>query len=174
MESKIWKIDTTHSNIGFKIKHMMFTNVKGNFNSYSASVEMPESNFEKAKLTFEADASSINTNNADRDNHLKSADFFDAEQFPTVKFESTNISKKSDNGYAVTGNLTMHGVTQPVTLNAEYSGLMKDPWGNTKLALSLEGKVNRKDWGLNWNSALESGGVLVSENVNFDIETQFS
>jgi polyisoprenoid-binding protein YceI len=174
MESKIWKIDTTHSNIGFKIKHMMFTNVKGNFNSYSASVEMPESNFEKAKLTFEADASSINTNNADRDNHLKSADFFDAEQFPTVKFESTNISKKSDNGYAVTGNLTMHGVTQPVTLNAEYSGLMKDPWGNTKLALSLEGKVNRKEWGLNWNSALESGGVLVSENVNFDIETQFS
>lgn len=174
MESKIWKIDTTHSNIGFKIKHMMFTNVKGNFNSYSASVEMPESNFEKAKLTFEADTSSINTNNADRDNHLKSADFFDAEQFPTVKFESTNIAKKSDNEYAVTGNLTMHGVTQPVTLNAEYSGLMKDPWGNTKLALSLEGKVNRKDWGLNWNSALESGGVLVSENVNFDIETQFS
>lgn len=174
MESKIWKIDTTHSNIGFKIKHMMFTNVKGNFNSYSASVEMPESNFEKAKLTFEADASSINTNNADRDNHLKSVDFFDAEQFPTVKFESTNIAKKSDNGYAITGNLTMHGVTQPITLNAEYSGLMKDPWGNTKLALSLEGKVNRKDWGLNWNSALESGGVLVSENVNFDIETQFS
>lgn len=152
----------------------MFTNVKGDFKSYSASVEMPEDNFEEAKLQFEAEASSINTNNNDRDNHLKSADFFDAEQFPTVKFESTNIAKKSDNQYTVNGNLTMHGVTQPVTLNAEYNGLMKDPWGNTKFALSIEGKLNRKDWELNWNSALESGGVLVSENVTLEIESQFA
>lgn len=174
MESKIWKIDTTHSHIGFKIKHMMFTNVKGNFGQYSASLEMAGEDFEKAKLQFEAEASSVNTNNADRDNHLRSADFFDAEQFPTLKFESTGISKKGGNEYAINGNLTMHGVTQPVTLNAEYSVLPKDPWGVTKIALAIDGKVNRKDWGLNWNSALESGGVLVSENVNLDIETQFA
>lgn len=174
MEAKIWSIDKTHSSIGFKIKHMMFTNVKGNFNDYEATIQMPNENFEESTVNFVAQAASINTNNTDRDNHLKSADFFDVEQYPTLEFTSTKIVKKSQSHYTIEGNLLMHGIENPITLNAEYSGVIVDPWGNSKIALALNGKINRKDWNLNWNSALEAGGVLVGEEVNFDIETQFA
>lgn len=174
METRNWKIDTTHSYIGFKIKHMMFTNLKGNFEDYNATITFPEGEFEKANIQFEAQVTSINTKNKDRDNHLKSADFFDAEQFPLVTFQSTDIEKKTDSLYIVKGNLTMHGVTNSITLEAEYSGELKDPWNNTKIALTLTGNIKRKDWGLNWNSTLETGGVLVSDEVKFEIETQFS
>ncbi|SFJ28171.1 YceI family protein [Myroides guanonis] len=172
MEAKIWKLDTTHSNIGFSIKHMMFTNVKGSFEKYDGSLKMNESDFENAQIEFSAEIASISTNNTDRDAHLRSADFFDAEQFPTLKFKSTSIVKKGDHDYDLTGDLTIHGVTKPVLLKAEFSGLMKDPFGNTKIGLNINGKVNRKDWGLNWNAGLEAGGLLVSEDVKFDIETQ--
>ncbi|MBB1139614.1 YceI family protein [Myroides sp. WP-1] len=173
METKKWTIDTTHSLIGFKIKHMMFTNVRGTFTDYNATLNVVNDNFENSTISFEAQAASIDTNNTDRDNHLRSADFFDVEQFPTVSFSSTNIEKKGETHYSVTGILTMHGVSKEVKLNAEYSGIIIDPWGNAKIALALTGKVNRKDWDLNWNTALEAGGLLVSEEVNFDIETQF-
>jgi len=167
---KKWTIDPTHSEVGFKVKHMMFTNVKGLFNDYSADIDFNE-NLNDANLQFEAKINSIFTNNADRDNHLKSADFFDADQYPTLNFKSTNIQGNGSE-YEITGDLTIKGITKPVTLNAEFSGLMTDPWGNTKVGLNLDGKINRKDFGLTYNSALETGGVLVGEDVKLNAEIQ--
>lgn len=167
---KKWTIDPTHTEVGFKVKHMMFTNVKGMFNDYSASIDFNE-DLKDANLEFEAKVNSIFTNNADRDNHLKSADFFDAEQYPTLNFKSTKIDGDGSD-YEITGDLTIKGVTKPVKLNAEFSGLMTDPWGNTKIGLNLDGKINRKDFGLTYNAALETGGVLVGEDVKLNAEIQ--
>ena len=167
---KKWTIDPTHSEVGFKVKHMMFTNVKGLFNDYSADIDFND-DLKEANLQFEAKINSIFTNNADRDNHLKSADFFDAEQYPTLNFKSTNIQGNGSE-YEITGDLTIKGITKPVTLNAEFSGLMTDPWGNTKVGLNLDGKINRKDFGLTYNAALETGGVLVGEDVKLKAEIQ--
>ena len=167
---KKWTIDPTHSEVGFKVKHMMFTNVKGLFNDYSAEIDFND-DLKEANLQFEAKINSIFTNNTDRDNHLKSADFFDAEQYPTLNFKSTKIEGNGSE-YEITGDLTIKGITKPVTLNAEFSGLMTDPWGNTKVGLNLDGKINRKDFGLTYNAALETGGVLVGEDVKLNEEIQ--
>lgn len=173
MSTTKWALDPTHSEIAFKVKHMMFTNVSGRFDSFEATAETEGDDFETARIRFSGKTSSINTGSDDRDKHLRSADFFDADQFPEITFEANGFTKKSGDQYSLTGDLTLHGVTKPVTLDAEYGGLLQDPWGNTKAAFSITGKVNRKDWGLNWNSALETGGVLVSEEVRFAIELQF-
>ena len=173
MSTKKWLIDPTHSEIGFKVKHMMFTNVSGSFQKYTASIETEGDEFENAKIEFSGDIDSITTGNSDRDTHLLSADFFDAEQFPKITFESTSFKKINPADFELKGNLTLHGVTKPITLETEFSGLMKDPWGNTKAGLILNGKINRKEWNLNWNSALETGGVLVGEEVKLNIELQF-
>jgi polyisoprenoid-binding protein YceI len=173
MSTTKWVIDPTHSEIGFKVKHMMFTNVSGKFSKFDATIEAEDSNLENSKIEFTGAIDSITTGNADRDTHLLSADFFDAPQFPEIKFSATSVTKIKDDEYVLVGDLTLHGITKSVELAAEYGGLMKDPWGNTKMALALEGKINRKDWGLNWNSALETGGVLVSEEVRLNIELQF-
>ena len=171
MATTKWAIDPTHTEIGFKVKHMMFTNVSGKFTTYDATITTEEDNFENATIEFSADINSINTNNADRDNHLKSGDFFDVENHPKLTFKATAFTKKGDD-YELTGDLTLKGITKSVKLETEFSGLMKDPWGNTKVGLNIVGKINRKDWGLNWNSALETGGVLVSEEVKLNIELQ--
>jgi polyisoprenoid-binding protein YceI len=173
MSTTKWVIDPTHSEIGFKVKHMMFTNVSGKFSKFDATIESEDNDFENAKIEFTGAIDSITTGNADRDTHLLSPDFFDAAQFPEIKFSATSFTKINEGEYELVGDLTLHGVTKSVKLAAEYGGLMKDPWGNTKMALALEGKINRKDWGLNWNSALETGGVLVSEEVRLNIELQF-
>lgn len=173
MSTTKWVIDPSHSEIGFKVKHMMFTNVSGKFSKFDATIEVEDSNLENSKIEFTGAIDSITTGNADRDTHLLSADFFDAPQFPEIKFSATSVTKINEGEYVLVGNLTLHGITKSVELAAEYGGLMKDPWGNTKMALALEGKINRKDWGLNWNSALETGGVLVSEEVRLNIELQF-
>lgn len=167
---KKWTIDPTHSEVGFKVKHMMFTNVKGLFNDYSADIDFND-DLKDANLQFEAKINSIFTNNTDRDNHLKSADFFDAEKHPTLNFKSTKIEGNGSE-YEITGDLTIKGITKSVTLNAEFSGLMTDPWGNTKVGLNLDGKINRKDFGLTYNAALETGGVLVGEDVKLNAEIQ--
>lgn len=174
MATTKWAIDPAHSEIGFKVKHMMFTNVSGNFEKFDASIETEGDDFSTAKFDFSGETSSITTGNADRDNHLKSADFFDAEQFSNLTFKSTSFDKISEGEYKLTGDLTLHGITKPVKLDVEFGGLAKDPWGNTKTGLSATGKINRKDWGLNWNSALETGGVLVGEEVKLNIELQFT
>lgn len=172
MATTKWAIDPTHSEIGFKVKHMMFTNVSGNFGTYEATISTEEDDFTKSSIEFSANIDSINTKNSDRDNHLKSADFFDAENHPKLTFVSSSFTKIDKENYELVGELSLHGITKSVKLATEFSGLMKDPWGNTKVGLNIEGKINRKDWGLNWNSALETGGVLVSEEVKLNIELQ--
>lgn len=173
METKVFNIDKSHSTIGFNVKYMMFSKVRGQFDNYEASVEMPNADFTDAKLNLVADAHSINTHNEDRDKHLRSGDFFNAEENNDIKFVSTKITQKGGEKYEVTGDLTINGITKPVTLDAEYSGVMKDPWGNDRISLVINGKVDRYDWGMKYNSALETGGVLVGKEVVFEVETQF-
>lgn len=151
----------------------MFTNVSGKFGIYDATIATEDDNFENAVIEFSADIDSINTNNTDRDNHLKSGDFFDAENHPKLTFKASSFAKDGED-YELTGDLTLRGVTKSVKFPVEFSGLMKDPWGNTKAGLNISGKINRKDWGLNWNSALETGGVLVGEEVKLNIELQLA
>ena len=170
-QKTIWNLDPTHSEITFKVKHLMISNVKGEFKNFSATIEGED--FEKAKIKASIDTSSVDTNNNDRDTHLKSADFFDVENHKEMTFEGTSFKKVDDDEYKLTGILTIKGVSNEVTLDVEFGGMNKDPWGNEKAGFSLEGKINRKEWGLNWNAALESGGVLVSEDVKIQAELQF-
>lgn len=172
MATTKWSIDPTHSEIGFKVKHMMFTNVSGKFDAFEATAETEDENFETAQISFSAAADSVNTGNTDRDNHLKSGDFFDAAQHPKLEFRSTSFKKIDDENYELNGDLSLHGVTKSVKLDVEYGGIGKDPWGNTKAGFTLSGKFNRKDFGLTWNAALEAGGVLVSEEVRIHADVQ--
>ena len=152
---------------------MMFTNVSGKFNSFEATIQNEDNNFETSKINFSADTTSVDTNNADRDSHLKSADFFDVDNFPKLSFVSTDVKKINEGEYKISGDLTIKDVTKSIVLDVEYSGLMTDPWGNTKIGLSLNGKINRKEFGLTWNSTLEAGGVLVGEEIKLVSEIQF-
>ena len=172
MATTKWTIDPTHSEIGFKVKHMMFTNVSGKFEKYDATVTTEGDSFENAEVEFSADVNSINTGNTDRDNHLRSADFFNGETNAKMTFRSTYFKRKDNENYELTGDLTINGITKSVTLSVEVSGKMTDPWGNTKVGFNITGKINRKDWGINWNAALEAGGVLVSDEVRLNIEIQ--
>ena len=162
-----WNLDPTHSEITFKVRHMMISNVKGAFNTFTAEVEAEDDTFKNAKVSATIQTDSIDTNNADRDTHLKSADFFNVEQNPTITFESASLADD------VTGHLTINGVTKPVQLEVEFGGINQDPWGNTKAGFTFEGKIKRSDFGLNWNAALETGGVLVSDEVKIAGELQF-
>ena len=162
-----WNLDTTHSEITFKVRHMMISNVKGAFNTFTAEVEAEDDTFKNAKVSATIQTDSIDTNNADRETHLKSADFFNVEQNPTITFESASLADD------VTGHLTINGVTKPVQLEVEFGGINQDPWGNTKAGFTFEGKIKRSDFGLNWNAALETGGVLVSDEVKISGELQF-
>ncbi|WP_323028475.1 YceI family protein [Gelidibacter japonicus] len=166
-----WVLDPTHSELTFKVRHMMITNVKGEFKNFSVVVDGDD--ILKSSLNVSIDGSSINTNNNDRDNHLKSADFFDVENHKELLFKSTSFKQKDDDEYELKGILTIKGNSKEVALEVEFGGINKDPWGNEKAGFSVEGKINRKDWGLNWNAALETGGVLVSEEVKISGEMQF-
>jgi polyisoprenoid-binding protein YceI len=166
-----WVLDPTHSELAFKVKHMMITNVKGEFKDFS--VEVDGGDIFKSRVHVTIDAASVNTNNGDRDNHLKSADFFDVENHRKLAFKSVSFKKTNDDEYELKGILTIKGVSKEVALEVEFGGIKKDPWGNEKAGLSISGKINRKDWGLNWNAALETGGVLVSEDVKISGEIQF-
>lgn len=169
-----WALDPTHSEIQFKVKHLMITNVTGTFNSFEGTAESEEEDFANAKVSFSADINSLTTNNTDRDNHLKSADFFDAENHPKLTFVAKRMqSVDNDGSYELFGDLTVHGITKEVELSVEFNGIAKDPWGNVKAGFDINGKINRKDFGLNWNVALEAGGVLVSEDVRIHAHVQF-
>ncbi|WGQ07599.1 YceI family protein [Pedobacter gandavensis] len=172
MATTQWSLDPTHSELQFKVKHLMITTVTGSFNSLTASLTSDADDFENAKVTFEAELNSIDTGNTDRDNHLKSADFFDAEQFPKMTFTSSSFEKDGSD-YVLKGDLTVKGVTKPIKLNVEFGGIATDPWGNTKAGFTINGKINRTDFGLTWNAALETGGVMVSEDVRILGELQF-
>ena len=172
MATTQWSLDPTHSELQFKVKHLMITTVTGSFNSLTASLTSDADDFENAKVTFEAELNSIDTGNTDRDNHLKSADFFDAEQFPKMTFTSSSFEKDGSD-YVLKGDLTVKGITKPIKLNVEFGGIATDPWGNTKAGFTISGKINRTDFGLTWNAALETGGVMVSEDVRILGELQF-
>ena len=162
-----WNLDTTHSEITFKVRHMMISNVKGEFKNFNVDLESEDENFKNVKASASIDTSSISTNNTDRDNHLRSAEFFNAEAHPQITFETDSLNEE------VTGNLTINGVTKPVKLDVDFGGISVDPWGQTKAGFSFEGKINRSDFGLNWNAALEAGGVMVSDEVKIAGELQF-
>ena len=165
-----WNIDPSHSTAEFTVRHMMITNVRGRFGKLEGTVEYDPARPELSKFEATIDASSIDTRDEKRDAHLRSADFFDVEKNPTITFKSTQIKKTGD-GFEALGDLTMHGITKQVTLEIEGpTEETKDPWGNTRIGASAHGKINRKDWGLNWNAALEAGGVLVGETVKISLE----
>jgi polyisoprenoid-binding protein YceI len=169
-----WNVDPVHSVAEFKVKHMMISNVKGQFTGVKGVLSLDQSDVTKSHVETSIDAASINTRDAQRDAHLKSADFFDAEKFPALSFKSTNVSRVGEGELAVTGDLTIHGVTRKVTFSVEGpTPPAKDPWGNTRLGLSATTKINRKDFGLTWNSALETGGVLVGDEVTITLDVQF-
>jgi len=172
MATTKWTLDPTHSELQFKVKHLMITTVTGNLKSFSSELTSDGDDFTSAAISFKGDISSIDTGNTDRDNHLKSGDFFDAEKFPSIEFSSTAVEKDGSD-YIVKGDLTIKGITKPVKLTAEFGGIATDPWGNTKAGFTLSGKINRSEFGLTWNAALETGGVMVSEEVRILGELQF-
>ena len=167
-----WILDSTHSELGFKIKHLMITNVSGSFKNFNAEVISEETDFGTAQINLSADMASISTNNDQRDAHLRNSDFFEVEQYPELNFRSTTIEKKDSDTYTLFGELTMKGVTKPVKLNVEYTGLSKDPWGGERAGFVVTGKINRSDWGINFNGVLETGGVMLSEEVRINGEIQ--
>src|SRR5437588_10638334 len=169
-----WKIDPVHSVAEFKVKHMMISNVKGQFTAVTGVATLDEADVAKSRVEASIDAASVNTREAQRDAHLKSADFFDVEKFPTLSFKSTRIKSIGDGELAVTGDLAIHGVTRPVTFNVEGpTSPNKDPWGNTRIGLSATARINRKDFGLTWNAALETGGILVGDEITITLDVQF-
>lgn len=169
-----WKLDPAHSAAEFKVKHMMISNVKGSFSGLSGDLTLHEPDHTLTKVDASIDVASVSTGDAQRDGHLKSADFFDVEKYPTMTFKSTKVVPEGGGDFTVTGDLTVHGVTKSVTFEVEgLSQPAKDPYGNLRVGLSAATKINRKDFGLTWNAALESGGILVGEDIAITLEVQF-
>jgi polyisoprenoid-binding protein YceI len=166
----IWNVDASHSTIGFTARHLMVTKVRGRFSTFSGALTIAANPLESS-LEASVDIASVSTGDAGRDGHLTSPDFFDAAQFPTMTLKSTSIVADGDE-YLLNGDLTIKGVTKPVTFELEFDGVATDPWGNTKAGFSAEAEINRKDWGLEWNVALETGGVLVSEKIKIELDIQ--
>lgn len=169
-----WVIDPSHSKVSFKVKHLMISNVIGHFGQFEGTVLTAGDDFSTAAINFSINTASVSTEIADRDAHLKSPDFFDAEKYPKITFAATGMKDLGDEMYELTGDLTVKDITKSVTLTVEFGGVMTDPWGNVKAGFSLSGKINRKDWGLNWNAALEAGGVLVGEEVKITADIELS
>jgi polyisoprenoid-binding protein YceI len=167
-----WGIDTAHSEIHFKVKHMMVSTVTGAFHRFEGSIESDGDDFDGADIRFSADIDSISTNNEQRDIHLKSDDFFNAAQFPKLIFESTSFTKVAVDNYRLVGNLTIRDITKQVELDAEYNGVAVDPWGNTRAGFEISGKISRKDFNLKWNAVTEAGGVVVSDEVRLAINVE--
>ena len=167
-----WSLDPAHSTLGFRVKHLMISNVSGSFKNFNAEVETDGTDFTTAAIHLKAEIGSIDTNNAQRDGHLRSSDFFEAEKFPEMIFESTKIEKVDEENYHVFGDLTMKGVTRPVKLNVEYSGVTKDPWGGERVGFVITGKINRTEWGINFNAVLETGGLMLAEEIKINSEVQ--
>lgn len=168
-----WSIDPDHSNVGFKVKHLMVSNVKGNFNTFSGTVDINDKDITKSSVNVSIDTNSINTNVQKRDEHLRSADFFDVAKFPTMTFISKKVAKAGKDRLKVTGDLTLHGITKEVVLAVEGpSKESKDPWGNIRRGAAATTTINRKDFGLNWNKALETGGVVVGEEITINLEIE--
>ncbi|MDV6378166.1 YceI family protein [Sporosarcina sp. GW1-11] len=167
-----WNVDAAHTNVGFSVRHMMVSNVKGSFTGIEGSVTGDLENLTEAKIEFKIDVNTINTNNVDRDNHLRSDDFFAVETYPTITFDSTEIVKTGENTYDVTGDLMIKGVTKKTTFKVTRTGSGKNPWGVEVVGFETETKISRKEFGLTWNQALETGGVLVGDDIKITVELQ--
>jgi len=174
MAASTWNLDKSHSGITFSARHMMITNVRGSFNDFDAVVSADASDLTGLEASLTIDVNSIDTKDEGRDGHLKSPDFFNAEQFPQISFKKTELVAKGGEDYALTGDLTIAGVTKSVTLNTEISGPAKDPWGNTKFGVVADGSISRSEFGLSWNAALETGGFLVGDAIKIHIELEFA
>jgi polyisoprenoid-binding protein YceI len=169
-----WKLDPAHSVAEFKVRHMMIANVKGQFTVIAGSLTLDPNEITNSRIEASVDAASINTRDAQRDGHLKSPDFFDVEKYPKLTFQSTRVERRGEGELAVRGNLTIHGVTQEVVFGVEGpTPPHKDPWGNTRIGVSATAKINRKDFGLNWNAALEAGGFLVGDEITITLDVEF-
>jgi len=171
-EKTKWTIDPSHSKIGFKVKHLMISNVMGNFRDFEGQVTTNGNDLSTANISFSLNSASVDTEMADRDTHLKSADFFDVGNYPKITLSGSGLKDLGDDMYELTGDLVIKGVTKKVVLPVEFGGLMTDPSGNVKAGFSIGGKINRKEWGLNWNAALEAGGVLLSDEVKIICDVQ--
>jgi polyisoprenoid-binding protein YceI len=169
-----WAVDPSHSSIDFSVKHMMVAKVKGTFHNFEASIEADPTDLTTADIEFNIDIASIDTRNNDRDAHLRSGDFFDVEQNPTLKFKATNIVKKDEDEYEVTGDVTIRDVTRPETFTVTFEGQGKNPWGAEVVGFSGKGSINRSDYGLTYNAALETGGVLIGDKITISLEIEAS
>jgi polyisoprenoid-binding protein YceI len=169
-----WAIDPTHSEVEFKIKHLVISTVKGIFKEFTGSVDVDGEDFSTADFHFEANVDSIFTNQTDRDNHLKSADFFDVTNFPKISFKSTAVAKKSEDTYAITGDLTVRDVTKSIQLTAEFGGVATDPYGNVKAGFEITGAINRKEFGLTFHAVTEAGNIVLGEDIKLNINLQFA
>jgi polyisoprenoid-binding protein YceI len=167
-----WTLDPSHSEIGFKVKHLMLTNVRGVFNKYNCTVYTKGEDFSSADIELSISTGSISTDDTNRDNHLRSSDFFDAENFKEINFKSTSLEKISGGAYVLHGDLTIKGISKRIKLNVGFNGIVKDPYGNTKAGFEITGKIYRTDFGLTWNAVLETGGVMVSDGVTINCEIQ--
>lgn len=170
--SAVWALDPSHSRLEFSAKHMVISSVKGHFNSYNVNVLTDGNDFKTAQIEVTIDAGSINTGNTDRDNHLKSDDFFNAEKYPEITFKGSSVRQLDEEHYKVLGYLTIRGISKPVELDVEFGGIVNDPWGNTRTGFSLSGSIDRFDYDLKWNALLETGGAVVGKTIkiNADIE----
>jgi polyisoprenoid-binding protein YceI len=169
-----WGLDKSHSGVKFTVQHLVISEVEGTFKVFDGDVMAPTADFNNAKINFSVDVNSINTDEAKRDAHLKSDDFFNAEKYPSMKFSSTSFKKVSGNKYTLEGNLTIRDVTKKVKFAVVYGGTVKDPWGNIKAGFKATGKINRKDYGLKWGTLTEAGGAVVGDDVNMIITTEFA
>jgi polyisoprenoid-binding protein YceI len=167
-----WVLDPTHSEIGFKIKHLMISNVSGSFKNFGAEVETEEGDFSTAQINLSVDMASISTNNEQRDAHLRNSDFFEVETYPELTFQSIKVEKADDDTFTLYGELTLKGVTKPVKLNVEYNGVTKDPWGNERAGFVISGKISRSEFGVTFNGVLETGGLMLGEEVKVQAEVQ--
>ena len=172
MAATKWILDPTHSELGFKIKHLMISNVSGSFKAFQAEVETEDVDFTTAQISLTAEMASIFTNNEQRDTHLRTSDFFEVENYPELRFTSTKVERTDSDTFTVYGQLTLKGVTKPVTLNVEYSGVTKDPWGGERAGFIVTGKIRRSDYGVNFNATMETGGVVLGEEVKINSELQ--
>ena len=173
METTQWLLDPLHSELTFKIKHLMISNVSGAFKNFSAKMETEGTDFSKANVNLTAEMNSISTNNEQRDVHLLGSDFFEVEKFPQLKFTSTGIEQTDNESFNLHGNLTIKGIIKPVKLTMEFNGIVKDPYGQEKAGFLISGKIKRSDWGINMNVALETGGLMLGEDVKIQSEVQF-
>jgi polyisoprenoid-binding protein YceI len=174
-DKTLWEIDPAHTSVEFAVKHMMFTTVRGRFKNVKGTIEADETNPTRSRVDVEIDAASIDTGVPDRDAHLRSADFLDVEHYPKITFHSKRIegaSQKEGARFKVVGDLTIRGTTKEITLDAEYEGRGKDPWGKERAGARATAEIDRRDWGLKWNQALETGGILVGNNVRIEVEVQ--